>query len=96
MYDAPAPAEAVAAIARVAPADSPARGATSPLAKAQALQARPGVARLLHQADWIAGMLLGALRHSDENNALKTGYDPIARRWPGMAGGDRPRHRAAA
>jgi sugar (pentulose or hexulose) kinase len=82
MYDAPAPAEAVAAIARAAPAGSPARGATSPLAKAQALQARPGVARLLHQADWIAGMLLGAFRHSDENNALKTGYDPIARRWP--------------
>ncbi|TDH60435.1 carbohydrate kinase [Dankookia rubra] len=82
MYNAPAPAEAVAAIARIAPAGSPARGATSPLAKAQAMQARPGVARLLHQADWIAGTLLGRFRHSDENNALKTGYDPVTRRWP--------------
>lgn len=82
MYDAPAPAEAVAAVARAAPAGSPARGATSPLAKALGMQARPGVARLLHQADWIAGTLLGAFRHSDDNNALKTGYDPVARRWP--------------
>ena len=82
MYNAPAPAEAVAAIARIAPAGSPARGATSPLAKALAMQARPGVARLLHQADWIAGTLLGRFGHSDENNALKTGYDPVARRWP--------------
>ena len=82
MYNAPAPAEAVAAIARIAPAGSPARGATSPLAKALGMQTRPGVARLLHQADWIAGTLLGRFRHSDENNALKTGYDPVARRWP--------------
>ncbi|MFC7476431.1 FGGY-family carbohydrate kinase [Dankookia sp. GCM10030260] len=83
MYDAPAQAGAVAAIARLAPAGSPARGAASPLAKALGMQARPGVARLLHQADWIAGTLLGRFRHSDENNALKTGYDPVARRWPG-------------
>src|SRR4051795_2372208 len=82
MYSAPAPAEAVAAIARVAPAGSPARGATSPLAEALGMQARPGVARLLHQADWIAGTLLGSFRHSDENNALKTGYDAVSRCWP--------------
>lgn len=82
MYDAPAPAEAVAAINRVAPAGSPARGATSPLAKALAMQARPGIVRLLHQADWIAGSLRGTWDCSDENNALKTGYDPVARAWP--------------
>ncbi|MFZ4409236.1 MAG: FGGY-family carbohydrate kinase, partial [Paracraurococcus sp.] len=29
------------------------------------------------------GTLLGAWRWSDENNALKTGYDPVARGWPG-------------
>jgi hypothetical protein len=41
-----------------------------------------GVARILHQADWIAGQFSGRFDLSDENNALKTGYDPIARVWP--------------
>lgn len=87
MYNAPAAPEAVTAVSRVAPDDTPARGATSPLAKALALQARPGTVRLLHQADWIAGRLLGQWRWSDENNALKTGYDPVRRRWPDWLGG---------
>ena len=82
LYNDTADPGAVAAVARAAPSDSPARGATSPLARALGLQGLPGVARLLHQADWIAGRLLGAFRWSDENNALKTGYDPVARRWP--------------
>src|SRR3712207_7580953 len=47
-----------------------------------ALQALPGVARLLHQADWVAGRLLDRFARTDENNALKTGYDPVERRWP--------------
>ena len=38
--------------------------------------------RILHQADWIAGQLSGRFDVSDENNALKTGYDPMTRRWP--------------
>ncbi|KGM33554.1 FGGY-family carbohydrate kinase, partial [Inquilinus limosus] len=38
--------------------------------------------RVLHQADWIAGRLSGRFDVTDENNALKTGYDPAARRWP--------------
>jgi len=38
---------------------------------------------MLHQADWIAGRLLGRYQWSDANNALKTGYDPVAQRWPG-------------
>lgn len=82
LYNAPAAPDHVDAVARTAPAASPARGAASPLAKALALQARPAVARLLHQADWIAGRLLGAWRWGDENNALKTGYDPVLRCWP--------------
>lgn len=36
----------------------------------------------LHQADWLAGKLAGQFGISDENNALKLGYDPIRRRWP--------------
>jgi hypothetical protein len=34
----------------------------------------------------VAGRLLGTYGHSDENNALKLGYDPVARRWPGWLG----------
>ena len=42
----------------------------------------PGLWKIVHQADWIAGRLSGDFGISDESNALKTGYDPIDRRWP--------------
>jgi sugar (pentulose or hexulose) kinase len=71
---------ALEAIARFAPATSAAHGATSGLAKAAELRAR-GAERIAHQADWIAARLSGRIV-TDENNALKTGYDPIDRRWP--------------
>ncbi len=83
MYNDPCPdAAIVARIASISPKDSPAKGANSGLARAIYLsRAMPG-AMLLHQADWIA-MKLGLTRPvSDENNALKTGYDLSARRWP--------------
>jgi D-ribulokinase len=73
---------AVAAVGRLAPAPSAAHGATSPLARATRLQRSAGVARIIHQADWIAGQFSGRFDISDENNALKTGYDPVARVWP--------------
>lgn len=76
-----------AAIAAAAPPESAAHGPASGLARAIALQARPGVRRLVHQADWIAGRLAGAPVPSDESNALKTGYDPVARRWPAWLAG---------
>ncbi|BCG78035.1 FGGY-family carbohydrate kinase [Mesorhizobium sp. 113-3-3] len=72
----------LAAIAREAPEASAAHGATSGLAKALRFQHLPGIAAVLHQADWIAGNLTGRFHVSDENNALKTGYDVEARRWP--------------
>ncbi|RUV34979.1 carbohydrate kinase [Mesorhizobium sp. M7A.F.Ca.MR.148.00.0.0] len=72
----------LAAIARTAPAASAAHGATSGLAKALRFQHLPGIAAVLHQADWIAGNFSGHFDVSDENNALKTGYDVEARRWP--------------
>ncbi|RUW68423.1 MULTISPECIES: FGGY-family carbohydrate kinase [unclassified Mesorhizobium] len=72
----------LAAIAREAPEASAAHGATSGLAKALAFQLVPGVARMLHQADWIAGQFSGRFDVSDENNSLKTGYDVEAGRWP--------------
>jgi sugar (pentulose or hexulose) kinase len=38
--------------------------------------------RLLHQADWIVFRLGAPLGVSDANNALKSGYDPLAEAWP--------------
>lgn len=64
------------------PVGNPAASATSGLAKAIALQQRPGVSRVIHQADWLMGMLTADYSHSDENNALKSGYDPVQRHWP--------------
>ena len=37
---------------------------------------------VLHQADWLLGRLCGNFGISDENNALKLGYDILKRRWP--------------
>ncbi|TVQ57380.1 MAG: carbohydrate kinase [Rhodobacteraceae bacterium] len=70
-----------AAIAARAARESAAHGASSGLARAMILARRPGVRRIVHQADWIASLFSGLLA-SDESNALKTGYDPVARRWP--------------
>jgi sugar (pentulose or hexulose) kinase len=82
LYNDRADDAAIAAVGRAAPANSAAHGATSPLARAVRLLRVDGVARILHQADWIAGQMSGRFDVSDENNALKTGYDPIARGWP--------------
>jgi len=84
MYnDARAGAEA-AKIGTIAPAESGAHGRSSALAKLLHLLARGGdtATHALHQADWIAGRLAGRFDGSDENNALKLGYDPVTRRWP--------------
>jgi sugar (pentulose or hexulose) kinase len=82
MYDEPCPDEAViAAVDAAAPKGSPARGHWSGLARVLLMQGRPGVRHVLHQADWIAGLLSGHFGVSDANNALKTGYDPLAERW---------------
>ena len=71
-------------IARLAPPDSPTRGASSALAKLLMLlrSAPPETAHALHQADWINGRLSGIVGIADENNVLKLGFDPVARRWP--------------
>jgi sugar (pentulose or hexulose) kinase len=64
----------------VAPMETAARGGSSPLARALSMQ--KGAARILHQADWLVGQFSGRYDVSDENNALKSGYDPVARVWP--------------
>jgi hypothetical protein len=70
----------LAKVKAVAPPETAALGATSPLARALPAAARAH--RIFHQADWIAAQFSGRFDISDENNALKTGYDPVARRWP--------------
>ena len=39
---------------------------------------------MLHQADWISGRLAAHYGITDENNALKLGYDPVYRVWAGI------------
>jgi sugar (pentulose or hexulose) kinase len=81
MYNDASCADAAKAIAAVAPATSAAHGPTSGLAKAMTLARQPGTVAIVHQADWIGFQFSGVLA-TDENNALKTGYDPVARQWP--------------
>jgi sugar (pentulose or hexulose) kinase len=75
-------------ITSAAPPDSAALGATSGLAKLLYLRKGfPDADHLaLHQADWLAGKLAGQFGISDENNALKTGYDPVQGCWPEWLG----------
>jgi sugar (pentulose or hexulose) kinase len=80
MYDDVADAELLNRVAAFAPPETAALGSTSPLARALAME--PSAKGILHQADWIAGKLSGRFDVTDENNALKSGYDPVARRWP--------------
>lgn len=72
----------IARIGRIAPKTSAAHGATCGLAKALLFRALPGCRHIIHQADWLAGRFLGRFDLSDANNALKTGYDPVAQAWP--------------
>jgi len=85
MYDDTRAQDLLPRIAAAAPEESPVHSAGSSLAKLLHLIdhfALPIGYRVVHQADWITGRLLGRYDFSDENNALKLGYDPIHRRWP--------------
>ncbi len=92
MYHDVADPSVLARVDAVAPRETAALGSSSPLARAIELQGR-GV-RIVHQADWIAAQFSRRCDVTDENNALKTGYDPLARSWPAWidaAGLDRRR-----
>jgi D-ribulokinase len=72
-------------VASLAPRESGAHGAGSSLAKLLWwLEHHPDERprHVLHQADWLAARLTGRPGFSDENNALKLGYDPVGRGWP--------------
>ena len=83
MYNDARSREAAQLIAAHSPADHAAHGPTSSLAKCLTLQQQTtGAAHALHQCDWILGRLSNRFDLSDENNALKLGYDPLQRQWP--------------
>lgn len=72
-------------ISEIAPKESGCHGASSGLAKLLYLQKTLDLPKhyyLLHQADWISLQLGVDLGITDENNALKSGYDPIQQQWP--------------
>ena len=84
MYDDARAVDEAHRIAAIAPRESGAHGATSGLAKVLHLLGRHGarVCKVASQADWLAGRFLGRQGATDANNALKFGYDPVARQWP--------------
>lgn len=84
MYDDQAVAQA-ATVAQHAPANSGALGASSGLAKTLFLlqQDEGKNARYVFtQADWLSFQLSRIAGRSDDNNALKLGFDPLNRMWP--------------
>ncbi|MEY3813307.1 MAG: xylulose kinase, partial [Verrucomicrobiota bacterium] len=82
MYDDSDTGDLAAKIKTLAPRESAAHGATSPAARALELAKLPRLHCIIHQADWINGCLGATNWQTDENNALKTGYDPVNRCWP--------------
>lgn len=85
MYNDARATEQAARLAMLAPASSPARTVSGGLAKLLwLLEYTPPerIAHLAHQADWIAARFTGLPGHSDSNNCLKTGFDPLQRQWP--------------
>ena len=82
LYNDKAEAASVARVSAAAPADSPARGQSSPLARMLDRASLPGLAGFLHEADWITHRLGAPYGVSDANNALKSGYDPREGHWP--------------
>ncbi|MBW9261157.1 MAG: FGGY-family carbohydrate kinase [Candidatus Thiodiazotropha sp. (ex. Lucinisca nassula)] len=84
MYNDSRSRDSLEQLKQVAPEGSPVLSASSSLAKLMYLSRnlKTDNCFALHQADWIVGRLTGNYRLSDENNALKLGYDPITRQWP--------------
>ncbi|MEL6921494.1 MAG: FGGY family carbohydrate kinase, partial [Pseudomonadota bacterium] len=85
MYNSSGFTDEAALIDKHAEPTSITRGSSSSLARMLRLQAMDKMAQaahLLHQADYALAMLAGKPMGSDDNNALKLGWDPHARCWP--------------
>ena len=85
MYDDGRALEEARRVAAAAPPDVMAGAPTSALARLLWLAGYVAPRReflALQQADWVAGKLAGRFGSTDENNALKLGYDAVSRSWP--------------
>ncbi|GAB5511421.1 MAG: FGGY-family carbohydrate kinase [Hyphomicrobiales bacterium] len=85
MYSSSGFDEEAATIAQIAPEGSITRGSNSALARLLRLQSYDKAREakwLCHQADFILANLAGHAGFSDDNNALKTGFDPATGHWP--------------
>ncbi|MBE0494619.1 MAG: FGGY-family carbohydrate kinase [Thiomicrospira sp.] len=85
MYDDKRAQSQAKKIAQIAPTDSAARGANSSLAKLMWLADHTAANTkyfIQHQIDWLNFQLCGVQNITDENNALKLGYDSIHQAWP--------------
>ncbi|BCN93395.1 carbohydrate kinase [Thiomicrorhabdus immobilis] len=79
------PAKVIAGLIEQSAEFSGAQGASSTLAKvATLLEQNPNLSKpiICHQIDFINHYLSGALNITDENNALKLGYNSIHQAWP--------------
>ena len=69
----------------LAPANSPVHSVSAGLPKILWLAEHGGssnVSHIAHQADWLTFQFTHRAGHSDVNNCLKTGYDPVNHCWP--------------
>lgn len=85
MYSSSGFDEEAAIIAQIAPEGSITRGSNSALARLLRLQSYDEECEakwLCHQADFILAKLASHAGFSDDNNALKTGFDPATGHWP--------------
>lgn len=85
MYNDARAVEEARTLERTAPRESAAHGTASGLAKLLWLQHHTDTVQVrhaMHHADWVVGRLCGRYDITDENNAIKTGYDAQAKRWP--------------
>ncbi len=90
MYDDQSATAEAKRIAEQAPQQTGAKGASSTLSKVMLLEstlsaaqdASPADRHICHQIDFINHFLTGQLGITDENNALKLGYDSVQQQWP--------------
>ena len=90
MYNDARASQEAARVDRLAPTNTAARGASASLAKLLWLLQQPAgraAHHVLHQADWLLGRLAGHFGVTDENNALKLGYDAVNACWPAWLNG---------
>lgn len=85
MYNSAGFEDEASIIGKVAPEGSITLGPSSALARLLRLQSydkSQSATWLCHQADFILAKLAGHAGFSDDNNALKTGFDPATASWP--------------